>query len=128
MRETKKMFSVFLCWVVLWSQTASINAGQTNTNNAVPPSLDEMIKLSSWQIREIAEKNDFNKGKIDEKIKEIEKANKAEKEYTKKIQKDAETKIKVSEKKLKDIPQSVTDPKAVAARQDLKCGIIAIKN
>ncbi|MBI2063379.1 MAG: M48 family metalloprotease [Candidatus Yanofskybacteria bacterium] len=128
MNKTKKMFSVFLCWVVLWSQTASINASQINAGNPPPPSLDEIIKLSSWEIREIAENNDFNKGEIQEKMKEIEKANKAEKEHTKKIQKDAEAKIKASEKKLKDIPQSVTDPKAVAARQDLKCGIVAIKD
>ncbi|MBI2063123.1 MAG: M48 family metalloprotease [Candidatus Yanofskybacteria bacterium] len=127
MRSAKNMFSIFLCWTILWSQSANLQAGQINTGNTATPSLDEIIKLSSWQIRDIAEKHDFAKGEIDKKSKEIEKAGKAEEQNAKKIEKDAKVKIKATEKKLKDIPQSVTDPKAIATRQNLKCDIVAIK-
>lgn len=127
MSQIKKMFLVFLCWAVLWSQQVSLSASQTDASNTAPPSLDEIIKLSSWQIRDIAEKYDFNMGKIDEKKKEVEKVGKAEEKNTKKIEKDAKAKIKANEEKLKDIPQSITEPKAIADRQNLKCDIVAIK-
>ncbi|MBI2669752.1 MAG: M48 family metalloprotease [Candidatus Yanofskybacteria bacterium] len=127
MRGSRKTFSVFLCWIILWGQTANICANQINEDNPHPPSLDEIIKFSSWKIREIAEKHDFVKDKIDKKKKEIEKAGKAEEKNAKKIEKDAKARIKTNEDKLKDIPQSVTDPKAVAARQSLKCDIVALK-
>ncbi len=122
-----KMFSVFLSLIIFWSQQVSIAASQTNASNNLQPSLDEIIKLSSQQISDLAEKYNYDKGKIDGKVKEIENSLKSEKEQIKKIQKDAETKTKIAEKKLKNVPQSVSDTKAVTDRQNIKCEIVAIK-
>ena len=55
MRTAKKVFSVFLCWTILWSQSMSINASQTNEGNTMPPTLDEVIKLSSERVKNLAE-------------------------------------------------------------------------
>lgn len=126
MSKVKKVLSVFLCWAILLSQSASINAGQTNAANT-QPSVDETLKLTSWQIEEIAEKSNFDKGKLDKKKSDIEKSVKDEKENAKDIQKKAGEKIKADENKLKSIPQSISDPKAIADRQNIKCDIVAVK-
>ena len=128
MKPAKKIISVFLCWVVLWSQSANLNAGQVDVSNPTPPPLDEIIKLSSEQVKDLAERFDYDKSKINAKIKEIGEASKTEREYIKKVQKNAKAKINDDEKKLKDIPQSVTDPKAVTDRQNIRCDIVAIKH
>ena len=93
MKPAKKIISVFLCWVVLWSQSANLNAGQVDVSNPTPPPLDEIIKLSSEQVKDLAERFDYDKSKINAKIKEIGEASKTEREYIKKAQKKAKAKI-----------------------------------
>jgi Zn-dependent protease with chaperone function len=111
----------------LAQQTPTTQQTPATANSTAPPSLDEVVKQSSWDIAALAEKFDFDSKAISQRKESLRQEMKLREENFKKSSKATEKQIEAQEKELKKLPQETKDPEVREKRRKIRCQILKLR-
>lgn len=92
-----------------------------------PPSLDEIVKLPSFEIAALAEKFSFDPAAVAAKTEALKKLSKQQEEAYKKTAKGAEKQVEAKERELSKLPSRTDDAAVVRSRKKIQCEIVKIR-
>jgi Zn-dependent protease with chaperone function len=137
--KIRQLFSVFLAFLLVFEipiaegyswAAASPPGPVTAAQAAAPktlPSLDEVVRLSSWDIAELAERSAIDRNAIQARVERYRQQMKQSEETFKKQSQETEKQIKNRESDLKKLPQDIKDPEVVASRKKIQCEILTLR-
>jgi len=141
MKRLRKQLSVILVGLLI-TQTAWAAAGQQSPPAAppgqeqpatvalayqAPPSLDEVVKLPSFEIAALAEKFTFDAAAVAARIEALKKLSKQQEEAYKTGAKAAEKQVEAKERELSKLPSRTDDAAVVRSRKKIQCEIVKIR-